>query len=632
MKTNLFKVKELEKEKITIEEEQLKHPFIYFLKKHSELLILLLLILGVSSIGIGTGLVISLVGNTGDFDISYVYGSSQINANPEDDESAERELLGDIAVQDGVVLVTEKFMTEQGDIVTYYSDGTSLIITKTGKIKRVEALEDGSYAIDKMGKINKNALRIIVTSQTITLEDGTIITYYSDGSAEITKNKITNFIRDSKNITFDEKSTTQILKNIAPSGVTYVKRNLKYNNYGYTEFFDGSFLINDNGKYYLVHNNEDVNLTSDSYSFPNNNMATIKETKKLKDGNTVDYYTDGSAIITDKNNEKILVRKSGDIVIYNDKIFEIYPNKIANAVSKVKTPDGNTITYYDNADAVIEKTDGKKEYIDDNSGIKYDNNKNIETVTSEKHEQIKAGKTPDGTQVTNFSNEKSQIIEPGGSDYITDTKDITYDIIGNIEDVGEQTPAGTKPGQNTKSGTSSSKTKTSGTRSRTYTSPTYDEDSAKSALDNSDTITSGDLVMTEGEKKYNYSKSEEITKFTIENKSRKTRRYQIIIEESQNYDQYGLTAITDFSPEGDYYVKFQANVGSTLIPPKTLHDAKLNNMANGKKNYLIYEGRLAPRDSTVVSIVLYIDYEPLDNKFQDKSFIGTIRLYYVSDN
>ena len=86
------------------------------------------------------------------------------------------------------------------------------------------------------------------------------------------------------------------------------------------------------------------------------------------------------------------------------------------------------------------------------------------------------------------------------------------------------------------------------------------------------------------------------------------------------------------SSDGDYYVKFQANVGSTLIPPKTLHDAKLNNMANGKKNYLIYEGRLAPRDSTVVSIVLYIDYEPLDNKFQDKSFIGTIRLYYVSDN
>ena len=631
MKTNLFKVKELEKEKITLEEEQLKHPFIYFLKKHSELLILLLLILGVSTIGIGTGLVISIIGNTGDFDISYVYGSSQINANPEDDDSATRELLGDIAVQDGVVLVTEKFMTENGDIVTYYSDGTSLIVTRTGEIKRVVALDDGSYAIDKMGKINKNALRKIVTSQTVTLEDGTIITYYSDGSAEITKNKITNFIRDSKNIKFDENSTSQILKNIIPSGVTYVKRNLKYDNYGYTEFFDGSYLINDNGKYYLVHNKDDVNLSSNSYNFPNNNMATIKETKKLKDGNTIDYYTDGSAIITEKNNEKILVRKSGDIVLYNGKIYEIYPNKIANAVSKVNTPDGNTITYYDNADAVIEKNDGKKEYIDDNSGIKYDNNKNIKTVTSEKHEQTKTGKTPDGTKVTNFSNGKSQIIEPGGADYITDTKDITFDVIGNIEDVGEQTPAGTKPGQNTKPG-SSSKTKTSGTRSRTYTSATYDEESEKSALDTSDTITSGDLIMTEGEKKYNYSKSEEITKFTVANKSRRSRKYRLIIEESQNYDQYGLVAITDFSPDGDYYVKFQANVGSTLIPATTLHEARITDMANGKKNYLIYEGRLAPRDSTTVSIILYIDYEPLDNKFQNKSFIGTIRLLYVSDD
>jgi len=611
MKTNLFRVREIKKEKIVVEEEQLKHPFLFFLRRHKKIFTLIFTILGVSIIGIGLGITISLVGNTGDFDITYIDGSDKVDVSQDaEDEEVEKELLGNIAITDGVVLITNKFMTESGDIVTYYSDGTSLIITSKGEIKRVVPKEDGSYAIDENGKIDKNTIRKIVTSNTNTLDDGTIVTTYSDGSAEITKGSLTIFVRKASNIKYDLESINQIFDQVDPSGVSVPKKTTTNDSYKYTEFLDGTVVIEKNGVKYIVHNEEDVVLDETTFSFPNNNASTIKSTQKLSDGNTIDYYNDGSAIITDKNNDKISVRKSGDIVIKNDAIYEIYPNKIAYATSITTSPDGKQITYYDNAAAVIRRTDGTKEYIEDNSLIKYNGNKNITSVPEERSQQLIQKTLPSGITVTNFENNKTQIIEPDGKNYIIDTEDLMYDINGDI-----QKPETSKPQTSETSETSkTSKTsKTSGNK--------------KSRTDNEEV----DIDMTTAENEYNYSKSLENSSFELINNNRYPRNFRLVIEEVSNYSKFNAVSMATPDHEAAYYIRYQATLGNTIIPATRLSDKKID-AGNGTNTYVIYEGTLGAKATVKVNVILYVDYAPLDNSFQNKAFIGTIKLYYVEED
>ena len=601
MKTNLFKVREIKKDKIVVEEEQLKHPFLFFFKKHVKLLTILMSIIGISTIAGVLGITISLIGNTGDFDITYISGSDKINSNDANDDEVEKELLGDIAIKDGVVLVTKKFITKKGDVVTYYSAGTSLIVTSKGKIKRVVARKDGSYGIDENGKIDPNTVVKIVTSTTNTLDDGTVITYYSDGSAEITKDKLTIFIRDSKNIKFDLNSTNQIFNSVAPSGVSLPKENKKLGSYKYTEFLDGTILIEKDNEKYIVHNKEDVNLTEDGFTFPNNNGQTIKYTKTYDDGNTIDYYNDGSAIITDQNGNKISIRKIGDINIVDNKVFEIYPSKVAYAA------------------AVIKKSDGTKEYIEDNSQIKYDSTKNISSIPNNKSNQDIQKTLPDGTQITSFDNDKVQVIEPNGTDYIVDKDDLKYDISGNIE----------KPTIPNKPKPSDSKT-SKVTSSQVISSETNSATSGSGTGYGSGVLPDGDLDMTEAKNEWNYSKSLETSDFKITNKNKHAKKFRIVIEEVEDYSKFNVISMKTQDHEAAYYVNYRATFGNTITSATRLSDVR-DKTDTDKNTYVIYEGILGAKSELRVSVVLYIDYEPLDNSFQNKAFIGTIKLYYLED-
>lgn len=611
MKKSIFKVKKLQKEKIVVEEEKSKnHPFFfffYFLKRNWNPFIIISTIIGVTTIGLGTGITISLVKNTGDFDISYISGGDTVNTNPSDDEEVEKELLGNIAITDGVVLVTKKFMTAKGDIITYYSDGTSLIVTSKGVIKRVVPLEDGSYAIDENGNIDSMTIRKIVTATTATLDDGTVITYYSDGSAEITKDKNTVFVRNSNNIKFDLTTTNQVFQAVNPSLVSLTKKNSTEDNYKYTEFLNGSVLVEKDGTKYLVHNKEDINLESNNFSFPNNNAHIIKDTLQLSDGNTIEYYTDGSAIIINQNNDKIIVRKSGDIVIKNNSIYEIVPNKKAIAMDTITTLDGKKITYYDNAAAIIEKNNGTKEYIEDSSQIKLNSNKNITSIPKDKSDQDIQKTLPDGTKVTTFDNGKTQIIDNEGNNYIINTEDLTFDISGNIE-----TPPPV----------------TSETKPTSQTSPT--SETSGTGKPGNGGIADGEIDMSEAENEWNYSKSLENSSFVITNKNKHARNFRIVIEEVKNYSKFNAVSIATKKHEAAYYVKYQATFGNEIIPATRLSDKKdtENTSAN---SYIIYEGTLGAKSNLKANIILYIDYEPLDNSFQNKAFIGTIKLYYIED-
>ena len=188
MKTNLFNVKEKKEKKIIIEEEKLKNPFLLFLKRHKNFIFTSGIMLGVCLLLVSTGIAFSLFRGTNDYDISYIEGDETIdsNNNPEiGDEEVEEELLGEIARSEGIVLQTNTFMTQDGDVVSYFTDGTAVVVRANGKIYRISTNKQETYGIDKNGVIDESAKKILVTSTTTTLTDGSIITYYSDGTAKV---------------------------------------------------------------------------------------------------------------------------------------------------------------------------------------------------------------------------------------------------------------------------------------------------------------------------------------------------------------------------------------------------------------------------------------------------------------
>ena len=137
MKTNLFKVKERKEKRIIIEEERTKNPFLLFFKRHKNFLLTSGIMLIICLLLISTGLVFSLFRGSNDYDISYIEGDETINSNndPElDDEDVKDELLGEIARELGIVLQVKTFMSPSGDVVSYFTDGTSIIVKSDGKM------------------------------------------------------------------------------------------------------------------------------------------------------------------------------------------------------------------------------------------------------------------------------------------------------------------------------------------------------------------------------------------------------------------------------------------------------------------------------------------------------------------
>lgn len=201
MKTNLFKVREKKAKRIIIEEERLKNPFLLFLKRHKNFILTSGIMIAICLILISTGVAFSLFRGSNDYDISYIEGDETIdsNNNPElDDEDIKDDLLGEIAREEGIVLQTKTFMSSQGDVISYFTDGSAIVVQSSGKIYRVSTNDKGEYGVNENGKIS--GFKILVTSTTSTLMDGTIVTNYSDGTAKVEHKGQVYFIRDSNNV------------------------------------------------------------------------------------------------------------------------------------------------------------------------------------------------------------------------------------------------------------------------------------------------------------------------------------------------------------------------------------------------------------------------------------------------
>ena len=600
MRTNIFNVKEKKEEKIVIEEEKTKNPLILFFKRHKNFLMLsILLFLG--SVGlISIGVAFSLFGQSTDFDISYLNDSTEeikTNINPEiKDEDVSEKLLGAIGREEGVIVQVKTFMDKNNNVIYYFSDKTSIIVKADGTIYRISANKDGNYGIDENGKIDATAKQLQVKSTTTTLSDGTVITNYSDGSAKVEHKNVTVFVRNSNKIKLNNGVS---FKNIVPSGVSLGTEITKVNNTILKRFTDNTSMVTgSDDKKIIVNPNIEVKSDGSNINYDKNNSFNTLEEKKLSDNNIVTYYENGSATITDKNGNVIYVKKSGDIIIKGNAVYEIVTNSYGYSKKTINCADGKTVTYFDNGVAIIKYPDGTKKYVENSDDIIYDSNKNI-TSNPETIEQISKKKTKDGYDVVNFKNGKSEVIKKDGTSFIIDTSKLIFDTEGNITSKDDNKKDSDKNKNKNKNNQDTSE------------NDTVQEDPLEG------------MFVSEAEYKFNKEQSIQYTNFLVINNKNKKKKFSIVIEEVSSYTKYNAKRL---EPK---YVKYQATIGNNYVSATRL-DENIWQDENDKVNYVIYEGNIAAKDTLEVAITLYVDYEELDNTKQDTSFIGTIKTYVIS--
>lgn len=442
MRTNLFNLKRHKQNKIVLEEEVIDNPFLYFYKKYYKYLILLIILLALISIIVslyyaivnlrGTTKVVTNINNVVvKFDDDYNINS--INMKPISGGKANEEFYeryGNVGLKEGVIFVVKEISTKNGT-VTFFSDGTSMLIKTNGKITRISSLKNGDYGINENGEIIVGAkTKEISIVKTITLEDNIVIIYYSDNSCKIiVSTDRAMLVRNSSRLVIENNR----LVKINPSGVS---KELRVDN-NITYYEDGTIKIEKDNKIYVIRNSEDVDLSN--ITFPSNNEATIVKTINLKDGSKINYFSDGSAEIV-KDNTSTMVRQSKDIIYNDNRVIEIIETKYAHMSSEKTTPDEKEIIYLDNGGALIKNKDGTYDYVYENSDIKYDSNGNIKQVNNLVNE-IDHKTTPDGVIVIDLKDGNSIIIDENGY-RIVETDKIVYDNDGNIAKiVGEEDPS-----------------------------------------------------------------------------------------------------------------------------------------------------------------------------------------------
>ena len=382
MKGKKIEVVELNKkeEKIILEEK--KSKFAIFIKRYNKLMILLLMLLSLVTVVGGVFLAVSKIQESLepnikevaiDTTLDKISSITNINGIPITDEAAKNIFnKNNIFITNGEVLLVNKLETSNF-IVKYYSDGTAIkILTKTNTIIRVAALTNGEYGIDKDGNINTSAkTREVKESKVKDYPWGKVI-YYSDGSASIINSKMDMFIRNASDIKDNYISNNK---------VTYLKDTEKVGNTKINYYYDGTIEVVKDNTSYVFRNIDDITLKQSSVEFKNNNQATIYKTINTDDGKTINYYTDGGAIILD-GTRSLSVRKSNSIIIKNNKIYEIVDN-IYVEISKKTSSE----TYYTNGSATVDYNN-KKYYVEENSNISYDKNNQIKNINGSKEELV----------------------------------------------------------------------------------------------------------------------------------------------------------------------------------------------------------------------------------------------------
>lgn len=378
-KLNVIELNKKE-EKIVLEESSSK--FVIFFRKHGKLLFITALIISLTILVTGGILFIKNMQKSNNIKIDLVEVSTTLKDNsiisvngivPITSETAKKSFMNSNNISSGEV-ITVKTLENDNYILKFYSDYTALKIMKNNNhVTKIYSIDDKKYGISDDGVINANAkVSDISVSNTKENSYGTV-TYFSDGSADIVSNDgIDIYVRDANDIKDNYISNNK---------VSYLKESKKVGSSILNYYEDGTIEVEKDNKKYIIRHDEDIKISNNEITFINNNQASLLKNKKMDDGYTIEYYTDGGAIIK-KDNESISVRKSNSIIIKDNKIYEIVDNIYVET-----SYSNNNVTYYTNGSAVVNYNG--LQYIDDNSNIKYKDNKinkidgNIEKIVNE---------------------------------------------------------------------------------------------------------------------------------------------------------------------------------------------------------------------------------------------------------
>lgn len=422
-----IEVVELDKKKDKIVLEEKQSPFILFLQKHRLLIFITSLIISFTVLMVSLFITISNLSTSDTPTIKEVSIDTDLtDANIVIDSSASlteetaKNVFenNNVFKQSGEILLVKIIETSEYTL-KFFSDYTAIKIMKNNNIvTRINSLDDNTYGINEDAVINSKAITLDITkTDTKEYKWGTV-NYYSDGSAEIINSKIDMFVRNSKEISENYISNNK---------VSYVKKTENIENIKLNYYHDGTIEVIKDGINYLVRDINDLNITNNDVKFKSNNEATIKDTIKLSDGKTIDYYTDGGAIIRD-GSRNLSVRKSNSIVIKDNKIYEIVDN-IYVTVSNTK--DNGNVIYYTNGSAVIKNKDGKTLYVPENSNIKYQNDKILDIGNN--YEQLTEERNINNDKILKF--ETIAVVETKDYISIVPKNNILYNTDGSLREI-----------------------------------------------------------------------------------------------------------------------------------------------------------------------------------------------------
>lgn len=414
-------------ERIVLEEKQF--PILLFLRSHNLLLLLTALILSLTILSIGIIATFknisknekAIIKNASiDTNLDNYIANVTLDDNAMTDDSAKDAFLKEHTFKTSGEVVLTKIIDNEKFTIKYYSDGTSLRIAKSiGSITRINALTDGRYGISDDGIINSKAITSTVTIKETKKYDWGKVTYYSDGSAEVSNSDIEVFVRDSADIND---------KYISNNKVSYLQNTKKIGENILNYYYDGTIEVIKNNKRYLVRNESDLNISNNDVTFNNENAAEVYKSQTMADGIIIDYYQDGGAII--HNGDKtISVRKSNSITIKDNKLYEIADNTYVE-ISNTKSG----VTYYTNGGAIIDNNN-KKYYVPENSDIKYQNNA-ISSIPSNK-ETLSSETNIDDENVKIF--EKNAVVTTKDYINIIPKEKVVYDDSGKIKKIEVKT-------------------------------------------------------------------------------------------------------------------------------------------------------------------------------------------------
>lgn len=416
-------VKKIDEDKREIVLEKKDKPLFIFFRNYWLILFITSLILSLTIFIVGVIYTVSSVVNSNAPTISKVPVSvsfgNELSANVNNSGPVSEEYVNGLfnfdvsGYSDGIILVNHVIKNKKGEYeIVFYSDGTAKKVYNNGKIVRISSLDNGEYGISRNGDINVNAKTIDITIIKTDKFSYGLITYYSDGSAEILDGdgKVVMLIRDS-NLLFKDSILNSMVSVYEDNGSV-----IKYT--------DGTVLISRDNNYYIT--------TSDNIDVPARYFKEVNRVN-LSDGRTIIYFSNGSAVI--KNGSKsISVRKSNAINVVGKGIFDIRDSNYVKICDRKQLVDGRDIIFYNDGSAVIKNGD-KYQYINDSNNIIMNDNGNLVGIDGTVVDS-KVVITNDTNRTINFGNVSLVELEDG-SIIIGLNDNLIFDSLGNYKDFSD---------------------------------------------------------------------------------------------------------------------------------------------------------------------------------------------------